>query len=235
MLEFDMAGDQKRDALQPRHAAQALTARRVLESDIGLDTLAEALELVSFTDPPDEPPSRERQLLERMSDPAYARYSITQLMKDVGLTLAEVLDLCRKRDIALAVARSGARVGSVLDGLGEAAEPRWEICATCGGDAEVEHPSWSPDPDDPDAPTPMVRCPERSCQSGKIRRMGNLDAAKLFLGVHGLVKGGGSGAPTINVNTSAQAGVRMGEGKKAQDSQESVTSRVQAALEGGGS
>lgn len=224
--------------LSPRHDRPV---RVTLEQDIGVESIVEALEFKTFTDSPDDPPSRERQLLDRLSDPTFAGRAITTLMKEVGILLPELLDLLRKRDIALAVAHSGRRVGAVLEGLGEFAEPRWEICAKCAGEGEVEDPDGQAegDPDDgEEVVMPTIRCLAAAggCDgSGKVRRMGNLDAAKLFLETQGLRKGAGGGAPTVNVDVRQQQNNLPGAaGDRKAQQQEALTSRVQQALENGG-
>lgn len=229
-----------RATLYPSSPRHDLATRQTLEIDIGRESIAEALQFKAFTDSPDEPPSREGQLLSLLMDPTYANESIPSLMKKCGLLLPEILDVLRKRDLALAVAHSGRRIGSVLDGLGEAAEPRTAVCTSCWGEGEIEDKRGGGDPlphepgEDPIYPT--VPCPAAGCVEGSVRVPGNIDAAKLFLSVQGLIKsGGGGGVPNITVNANAQAGARAGadsgSDRKAQQ-QETVTTRVQDALEG---
>lgn len=232
-----MAGSSQPVA-SPRH--DHLT-RQILEADIGRDSIAEALSFVTSGESiEDGPPSPAAQLLAYLSDPLYLNESITSLMRKSGLGTAGILDALRKRDIALAVASSGKRVGKVIDGLGEAAEPRWAICERCWGEGEIEQRDGEALPaDDGEEPVyPMVPCPAL-CDNGKVRKSGDMDAAKLFLGIHGLgPKGGaGNGGTTIDklvVSANAQAGARAdggGSERKAQQ-QETVTDRVQGIIEG---
>ena len=225
-------------SLQPTVPNRDSVTRRILEVDIGIDALTEALELVTYAEDPTAMPSRERQLLERLSDPAFAMaggkpVAITTHMKAVGLLMPEVIDIYRRAGIAMAVAKSGKRFDAVLDGVGELAGFRWIICPKCEGEEVTIDEELIGDMQ-PGDPLPLKKC--KRCEGkGKIRVDPNLKAAELFLGVHGFGKGAAGGA-TINVNASAQAGARADAGgeKKVTQQQESVTGRVQAMLEGGG-
>jgi hypothetical protein len=214
--------------LQPASPNHDRPTRRILENDIGLDDLKEALEFATFTEDPKALPSRERVLLNLMNDhhATMAGESITSLMKRAGMLLPDVLDTLRKRDVALAVARSARRIGPVLDGLGEAAEHRWGICPVCSGDGLIA----GDEGEDGKESQPPIACPNGDCTDGKIRVMGNLDAAKLFLEVQGLKKSGGGSS--TNINVSANAGAKADAGDK--NDRPSITTTVQNILEGGG-
>lgn len=223
------------NSLQPAVPSRDRLTRRVLEVDIGIDALTEALELITYAEDPSAMPSRERQLLERLGDPRFAMVAgqpvaITTHMKAVGMLLPEVLDVLRKRDIALAVARSGQRMGGVLDAVGEMSEARWLICPKCEGEGELIDEIALRDCQ-PGDEIPLKDC-KRCDRKGKIRVDPNLKAVEIYLGVHGLAKSGGGA--TINVNATAQAGARADStAERKTQQQESVTSRVQAMLEGG--
>ena len=224
-----------RDQLQPTQPARDWRTRDVLAELGGAPALAEALELVTYAEPPDAMPSKERQLLEMLGDPAYANCTLPTLMKRAGLLLPDVLDVLRKRDVALAVARSGQAMDGVLRGVEQMAQARWEICKKCSGDGEIVDEQMLRAVE-PGEPIPMKDC--SACEGGKALRDPNLEAVQIYLGVHGLGKRAGAGAAqVINVNANAQAGARAESGGKDRSvpAQESVTDRVQAMLEGGGS
>jgi hypothetical protein len=218
--------------------------RRVLEVDLGAEQVEAALEFATYTDPPDEPPSPMRQLLERLHDPTFASHSITQLMHAVGVRLPELLDAIRQRDIALAIANSGKRLGSVVDGLGEAAEPRWGICSECEGEgwvvdkraeAELDTDADIGEERLTDLPTKKCLAVNGGCDgTGKVRLRGNLDAAKLFLEVHGMKRGGsGGGGNNTSVTVPVQVNVPLDDRRSVQKPID-VTTTVQKILENGG-
>lgn len=221
-----------RDQLQPASPRHDSVTRQILESDIGLESISEALEFASYLDDPEEPPSKAAQLLALMHDPSCATASLPTLMKKVGLLLPEVLDIVRKKELALAMVGSSRHVGGVLKGLGQMAQVRWKICDHCGGEGEVtDQAAYDRLKPAPGEPIPMKPC--LFCDNGKQQVDPSLEAAKIFLQAHGV--GGGKGAQNvINVTAQAQAGARADSGgpRKAQDA-ETVTSRVQSLLEGG--
>lgn len=226
----------RRDQLQPARPVADWRTRDVLAELGGAESLIEALELTTHGEPPDQMPSKERQLLDMLCDPAFANSSLPTLMKKAGLLLPDVLDVLRRRDVALAVARSGQRMGEVLDGVGEMAVARWAICDRCKGEGEIADDRMLSSLS-PGEPIPMRDCPA-ACSDGKVLKDPNLEAVQIYLGVHGMGKQArGAGAQVINVNAQAQAGARAsagGDDSKKPPAQETVTDRVQAYLESGG-
>lgn len=234
----------------PKRASSDLATRKILEQDIGVEAVVEALEFATYGEPDDgtQMPSAARQLLDRLNDPRLAMVgtkpvALTTLMREAGMSLPALIDLIRKKDLALAVVKSGRHLGEVIDGLGLVSKARWKICERCWGEGEVEKTGpggeiATADHDEGEEPMPLlIPCPAL-CDHGKVLVAGNLDAAKLFTGIHGLgPKGGGS--PSVVVNANAQAGVRIDKnGERDAQRQETVTSRVQELLErgdGGGS
>lgn len=245
----------------PADPAADLPSRRLLDELFdSREELIELLEFATFAEPgaggelpadEDSPtsasvpsiPSAALQLLRRLRDPRLALASgrpvaLTTLMREAGMTLPEMIDLRRRRDIALAIARSGRHLGEVIDGLGQVSKARWKICERCLGEGSVEHP----DPATLDADEGEERieltmpCPAL-CENGKVLVAGNLEAAKLFMGVHGLGPkgGGGSASVAVNVNAQAQAGAKADASSSDRDArrQEQTTSRVQRLLESG--
>ncbi len=212
--------------------------RRLLDQEIGEETIVSALEVATHGEPPDQSPSPMATLLAMLHDPvcAAADMSLPMMMRKAGVDLPTLLDAIRKTTVGLAIAASGHRVGRVLDGLGEAAEPKWVICERCEGEGEIADPMRA-DPDDPDADPVMRKCyaKEGGCDgTGKKRQHGDLDAAKLFLEAQGVRKSGGQSAPPINIDARQQVNVGGGKDARAADKQQSITTTVQNILENGG-
>lgn len=230
-----------RAQLQPSRPAADWRTRDIL-AELGHDAIVEALELATAGEPDDTLPSRERQLLERLLDPAISTsggkpVALTTHMKAVGLLLPDMLDLLRRRDVALAIARSGGQMNNVLMGVERMAQERWEICPRCHGECQVIDTSVRMEPGESDALRDCPACFDEAADRsmGKVLKEPNLEAVQIYLGVHGLSKRGGGAPVNVNVNASAQAGARASassDDRKPQQ-QESVTDRVQAMLEGG--
>jgi hypothetical protein len=228
-------------ALPARLTMDRRQTRELLEQWIGLDVVLEALEfaITAEPDPSGDPhadpsavgmavpaPSNFRQLYDLMTDPAFTpfaidgsrpRAAIDTLMTRAKVKLPEILTLIGQRNLGMAIARSGRRLDKVIDGIGEAAEPREERCGSCD-------PRTADAPADPD-------CPE--CRgTGKVRRMGNLEAAKLFVNIHGgstgSAKAAGAGGTGTTINLAANAIVRAGD---KQNGPETVTARIQKLIE----
>jgi len=191
-----MSANQPPDSaeLQP---APALTrhferkaSRALLEQHIGLPTIIEALEFAIAVEPAEDEqgrpiaPSKFRLMYDHMLDPSTSslpdkhtgriRYPVDTVMAKFGVKLPELLALVGARNLGLAIAKSGTRLERVIDGLGEAAEPRIQDCTKCAGEGYL--------PGEDDEPAP--ECP-RCGGSGEVRVFGDLKAAEMFIGLHG--------------------------------------------------
>jgi hypothetical protein len=226
------------------------SARRLLDEDVGRESLEEALEFHTFVDKDEFAPAA--VMLSRLRDPAFADQSITTIMRDSGLLLTDVLDMLRKRDVALAVASSGRHMGDILNDIAIDAKSQVVTCRGCAGEGVIVVSDGADDYeqameqykkdladaaelratgisiDDPQPPPdelePITEVCEDCDGAGHLRKIGDSDARKLFLGVHGLgQKSGPQTAVTINTQVN-----NTNTGDKGP---ESVTSRVQKILD----
>jgi hypothetical protein len=223
-------------------------ANRTLAQILPLTEVIEALLLVAAgekTDSDKEPPSKELQLLQRMADPTFSTDSygkpipLETHLKAVGYRPLDLIDLIRKREYAVAMLDSATGVGSVLAELRRLAEPQSVTCDHCGGEGTVVDHEADPigQPDEGEEPIyPVTKClaVDGGCDgSGRKLQDGKLDAIKLLLSVHGLIKGGGSagGGQPINIDIRQQQS-NLNQGRD-RSGPESVTVEVQKILEGG--
>lgn len=200
----------------------------LLRKERGDDVIGEAIEMASFSEPqpspdqPDAPVGKMTQLLERLADPVLGQQDLVVNMRACGVRVYELMEALQKRDVALALFRSSRRMGAVLDGVGEFAEPQQIPCRLCNATGAQT----STDDDGNDT---TVLCSD--CMgTGQLRRMGDIDAIKVYLATHGLAgKGSGAagGGTVVNVNAQAAAGVKTGNGKE----EEPITARVQRIIE----
>lgn len=226
-------------SLIPARARGDLVTREVLEMAGGREALEEALELVG-ADPHGTNPTD--VMLSRLRDPAFAGHSLTEMAKASGLTRIELYDLLGKRDTALAIFMSRRRhLHDVLEDIGEDAKSTVINCKGCGGsgeippsadairlqEAEIEHlRSMNINID----PQPLEATVCEDCNGlGKLRKIGDADARKLFLKVHGLDKSG-AGGPTIN---NLNVGVQVKNDNRSANQPEPVTVKVERYLDGG--
>lgn len=231
-------------AVEVKRSRMDRRTRELLEQHIGLEAIIEALEFAVATaaegyDYPAggeqpkpanpkllvTPVMRYRALLERLTDEEMAppKSIITQLMAECGVKVPELLSLLTPRNIALALVRTQHRVVEVLDGLGEAAVPKDVACPHCNRGVLSSTG---------DEGQPMsIDCPHCNA-TGKVRVMGDLDAAKLFLAAQGVSTGSkpASGSAANIINVGAQAIVR--NGRQSADEREPVTVRVQKIIDG---
>jgi hypothetical protein len=240
--------------LQPTaRPRQDFKTRDLLDNTVGRDSLEEALEFQSAIDGDEFAPAA--VMLSRLRDPAFGNESITKIMRDAGLMLPELLDMLRKRDIAIAMARSGQHIGDVLEDISIDAKSQTIVCRACGGEGTIitgdgteellmieaqrardlkeaaelrelgiDVPVPTMDDDIPLEPEPTTAVCDDCNGIGHLRKIGDADARKLFLGVHGL--GQKSGAPAVVVNNNTQ--INNNGGKSAA---ESITSKVQKILD----
>jgi len=212
-------------------------ARELLEVYIGLPTILEALEFAISSEPladdSGQPtiPSKFRQMYDHMLNPSTGtfpdrngrvRYPIDTVMAKFGVKLPEMLAIIGTRNLGMAIAKSGNRLARVIDGLGEAAEPRIEPCPKCEGEGYL--------PGIDDEPAPM--CPK--CRgAGELRKFGDLKAAEMFIGLHGGQTSGrgsgqGGGIRDINLAVNAQASAKSGGPTKEADP---INVRIQRLIE----
>lgn len=200
----------------------------LLRKERGDDAIGEAIELASFSEThptdeqPDVPVGKMTQLLERLADPVLGQQDLVANMRACGVKIYELMEALQKRDVALALIRSSRRMGAVLDGVGEFAEPQQIPCRLCnatGGQTIT----------DDDGNDTTVLCSD--CMgTGQLRRMGDIDAIKVYLATHGLAgKGAGNagGGTVVNVNAQAAAGIKTSSNKD----EEPITARVQRIIE----
>ena len=212
--------------------------RELLEVHIGIPAILEALEFALASEPEQDeqgialPPSKWRQMYEHMLDPSTSslpdhagrvRYPVDTVMGKFRIKLPELLALIGVRNLGMAIARSGERLGRVIDGLGEAAEPQILTCNKCEGEGYLAGL------DD----EPAERC--LNCGGrGEIRRFGDLKAAEMFIGLHGGAtkqgSGGGAGIRDINLAVSAQASAKANSAPS--KDADPITVRVQRLIEG---
>lgn len=215
--------------LRPAKASAIIESRRLLESDIGLDVVLQAVQMRVAAEPESPTPSKLALLLEGMEDPdtgihgLVRQSTITELMQASHVTFFDLLQLIAERQKAFSLAKSARHMDQVLEDIAEDAKSRTLRCRSCDGG--WIHP---PADDNGDAPAP-VECDD-CAGTGRIRKVGDLESRKLYFKAHGI---GADEAlrnrPTTNINVNAQAGVRIGEQKPPEPS---VLTRVQTIIDG---
>jgi hypothetical protein len=209
------------------HPRARKQARDLLERDIGLDIVLEALQLATAgePDPSDLPdgapynPSKYKRLLNYW--PGAPELAITTLLDKFGVTVFEVLALVDRRNIALAISKSAARSEEVLDAIDYAAKLRYVDCKRCAGEGKIASADTDPDADEGEDPLLLLdECPD--CEGeGRLIKPGSVDAQKLHLSVHGIgPKNSGKG--DTNVNVAVQQGVQVRNGQSASDSESAI-------------
>lgn len=197
-------------------------SRALLEQHIGLPTIIEALEFAIAAEPAEDSqgrpvaPSKFRQMYDFMLDPSTSSlpnprtgrilYPVDTVMSQFGVKLPELLALVGARNLGMAIAKSGTRLERVIDGLGEAAEPREEECHKCAGEGYL--------PGEDDEPAP--ECPKCG-GSGEVRVFADPKYIEMFVGLHGGAVGGkggggghaGGGVRDIIVSANAAASARQ--------------------------
>lgn len=223
----------------PARARDDISTRRLLEEDIGLPELQAALEYVAGgakgADSDSETISRLRQMLEKMSDPAFAAWSITQIAKDCGVRAADLVDAETQRVLGIAKLQSARKAGKVLEDLSEDAQSRLITCDRCRGEGEVPPLEWMADkPRMPAADLgeeelrELITCPK--CEGlKKVRVEAPIERVKLFLALHGLAAKGGNGQGLV-INNTAQAAAKADSAGNGQNSVP-VTEKVQKIID----
>lgn len=223
----------------PSRAFERRATRELLEVHITLPVILEALEF-AITDEPEQDalgqpttPSKFRQMYEHMLNPSTGampdpltgriKYPVDTIMARYKVKLPELLQLIGARNLGIAIARSGERLSRVIDGLGEAAEPRVAMCSKCDGEGYLAGR------DDEEA-TPCQKCGA----TGEMRVFGDLKAAEMFIGLHGgSTSGKGAGAAGSGVRdiiVSANAGASAKADGKGADT-EPINVRVQKLID----
>jgi transcription elongation factor Elf1 len=213
-----------------------ISTRRFIEEDIGLNELQAALEFVvgSKGGPEEsETTSRLRQMLEKVSDPAFAGWTITRIMKDCGVKAADIADAERQRLVGLAVLKSAKRTEKVLDDLAVDAQAHFVTCTICQGEgwvlAKIKPGELSVDLGEEELEG-LAKC--ANCGSaGKVRVEAATDKVKLFLAVQGLGAKGGIGDKLV-VNNVANAAAKADSANSGQNSVP-VTEKVQKIIDMG--
>lgn len=230
----------------PAHRSAASLARHqtraLLEVHIGLPIVIEALEFAISSEPTEDaqgyalPLSKFALMYEDLADPCN-RLPIDTLMGRYGVKLPELLALIGARNLGMAIMKSAPRLERVIDGVGESAEPRDEMCEKCDGEGWLATGPVSDGDADADEGEESLEVPREMCAKckgkGSVRVRGDLDAAKMFIALHGGNTSGGKGAGdarnVINVVASASA---KAESKKSGDGAgESITKRVQGIID----
>ena len=142
---------------------------------------------------------RVTQLLEMMYDPGLKNHSFPRLCREVGLSLGDVVDAFRRRQLDLGIVAMAKRAPKIMEDTAEDAESTTAPCTTCRGTGEVlEHPQGEP---------AASICP--ACMGeGTFRVPGHDKARELFFRTMGLT---GRKGPLIaqQVNISSHEAPRM--------------------------
>lgn len=230
-------------------ARKARDLRQLLEDDIGLQVLEDALILHCAQEPEPEPPkegedpplpSKFRALLNRMQDPVFSTHTIIRKMQACGVTWVELVRIVSAGFVAQSLFRSQQRMDEVLESIGDAAVDKEVPCTHCHTEGKViDHDALerSNDPDLGEEPIDILKdCPDCG-GSGYLMSAGDIEAQKLYLQTHGMLGGKSGGgmpnplSPSTIINLGVQQGVvvKKDDGKK----EEPVISRVQRIIETG--
>lgn len=203
--------------LTPASPSAIAEARKLIETDIGLDILEQALVLACGTEDPDDPPSKYRRLLDLMQDKvAFNGHTITTLMREAGVNLFDVLIVVSKRNMAFALAKSSQRMERIMEDIAIDAQSKIVKCRNC-------FDGYIPNLLDPSADP--LKCAD--CNGdGVLRQIGDLDSRKLYFAAHGIGPKGGS-QQVINIQQGTK--VEMGKDKS---SEPSILTRVQKIMDG---
>jgi len=241
-----MSADQPPDSaeLQPAPVATPYFARKasraLLEQHIGLPTIIEALEFAIAAEPAEDEqgrpiaPSKFRLMYDFMLDPSTSslpdrqtgriRYPVDTVMAKFGVKLPELLALVGARNLGMAIAKSGTRLERVIDGLGEAAEPRIVDCTKCEGEGYLPGEDGEPAPE-------CWYCHG----SGEVRVFADPKYIEMFVGLHGGAMGGkgsaghaSGGVRDIIVSANAAASAKQ---ENAGGGGEPINVRVQKLID----
>jgi|SRR5882672_4211437 len=209
-------------------------SRKFFQHDIGYEVIEQALELRCGAEDPDAPVSRLSKMLVLLQDPIYGargdpgkQLSIGQMLMECHVTYFELMQVLAERYKKLhdakkcvAILRNAQEtMDDVIDDVAEDARSRTVACKKC------VHGWIFPE----DAEAEPVQC--GACDGkGTIRKLGSPKALDLYFKMHGLDEKSGTGVPQqqINVNTNAQAGVKV---ESRSDNEPSVLTRVQQYIE----
>jgi hypothetical protein len=216
-----------------------LATRDVIETAGGLPALEEALELAGANPSGEDPIDI---LLSQLRDPAFASRTPTELARQCGLSRLELHDLLGKRAVALAIFESRHKhLGRVIDDIGEDALSTVVNCKGCGGKGSIplayeqvklieaqaqELRDAGIHVDDPN--TGPVTCED--CNGiGKLRKIGDAEARKLFFKLHGFDRP----APAVVNNVTTNTQINNNNHGRGLNGVEPVTVTVERILDGG--